>query len=93
VDNKPKYYLQKIKTLSPEVVIRKFFSKVKDKGSNTIGKISANVFGTETTDAGFLKKAWNSSYQFNNLEELQKYFCERKEPKFFTDLSKRKSVV
>jgi len=93
VDNGLKYYLQKTKSLPSEIVIKKVFSKVKDKGLNTIGKTSSNAFGTEMTDTEFLKKVWNSKYQFKNLAELQKYFRERKEPKFFIDSLKREDIV
>jgi len=93
VDNRLKYYLQKTKSLPPEVAIKKFFSKVKDKGLNAIGKISTNGFGAEMTDTGFLKKVWNSKYQFKNLAEPQKYFRERKEPKFFIDSLKREDIA
>jgi len=92
MDNRLKYCLQKTRN-SPPIVIKKVFSEVKDKGLNTIGRISANVFGTETTDAGFLKKAWSSKSQFDNSEELQKYFRERKEPKFLIHSSKRKDII
>lgn len=88
-----KYCLYKAKALSPEVVIKKIFSRVKHKGLNTISKISANRFGNNMTDAEFLRKAWNSNYQSNNLEELQTHFRERKESKLFIDSSKRKDIV
>lgn len=93
MDNKLKYYLQNTKSLPVEVLIKKFFSKVERKGLDVIHKISANVFGTETTDAEFLRNVWNSRYEFENLEELQKYFHKRKEPKFVIDSLKRENVV
>jgi len=93
VDNGLKYYLRKTKSLPSEVVIRKTCRKVVSKGLNTISKVSANVFGTEITDAEFLRKAWNPNYQFKNLEELQKHLRERKEPKFCIDASKQEDIV
>ncbi len=93
MDNRLKYYLRKTKSLPPEVVIKKIFSKVKHKGLDTISKISANIFGTEMTEAEFLRKVWNSKHKFEDLEELQKYFRERKKPKFFIYSSKREDIV
>jgi len=93
VDNRLKYYLQKTKSLPAEIVIKKVFSEVKDKGSNTIGKIPSNAFDTEMTDTEFLKKVWNSKYQFKNLAEPQKYSRQTKEPKFFIDSLKREDIV
>ena len=91
--NRLKDYVQKTKTLGPWFVIKKLLSEVKDEASNAISKTSASVFGTETTDAEFLKKAWSSKFRFNNPEELQKHFQERKEPKFFIHSSKRKDII
>ena len=85
MNSKVKYYLFKTKTLPSEIVIKKSFRKVKNKGLSIIDKISANIFGTEVATAEFLRKAWNSKYKFENLKELQKHFCERKESNFFVD--------
>ena len=81
-----------MKILPPKVVIKKLFRKIKNKGLNAIKRISANVFGTEMTNAEFLREVC-SEYKFKNLEELQKYFSERKEPIFFIDSFKREDVV
>ena len=93
MSSKFKYYLLKTKTLPPEIVIKKSFRKVKNKGLSIIDKISANVFGTEMTDTEFLRKTWSPKYQFNDSEELQKHLLGRKKPKFFIDSSKRKDII
>ena len=85
MSNKFRYYLRKTKALPPEIVIKKAFRKITDKGLNTVSKVSANIFGTKMNEVEFLRRVWNSKYQFNNLEELQSIFCERKEPRFFAD--------
>jgi len=91
--NLMKYYFRKAKTLPPSVVIRKAFCKVENKVLNTIDKVVANIFGTKMTDAEFLRKAWSPKCKFENLEELQKHFRERKEPKFCIDASKQEDIV
>jgi len=93
MDNKFKYYLRKAKTLPPEMIIRKVCHKVVSEGLNTINKVSAITFGTKMSDVEFLRKAWNSNYQFNNLEDIQKHFQERKEPRFFGDSLKQEDIV
>ena len=87
------YYFDKAKILPPKAVTKKAFHKIKNKGLDAIKRISANVFGTKMTEAEFLTKAWSSKHKFENLEELQKHFSERKEPIFFIDSSKREDVV
>ena len=87
MNTKSKYYLHKVKILLPPVVIKKALRKIKDKGLDTIGRISANVFGAEMTDEEFLRKAWSSKYKFQNLEELRKHFPNRRKPKSFVDSS------
>lgn len=93
LDSKLRYSLHKVKTLPPDVVIKKAYSLVKGKALGTIGKMSANIFGTEITDEEFMKAVWNSESKFQNLEELHRYFRQRKEPKFFIDTSLRDEIV
>jgi len=66
---------------------------VAHKGFDAIHKISVNIFGTEMTEVKFLRKVWNSKYKFEDLEELQKHFREKRESKFFTDSLKREGIV
>jgi len=79
--------------LPPAVVIKKTFCKIKNKGIDIIGKLTANVFGTEMTDADFLRKAWNSKYKFENSQELRKHFHNRRKPEFFINSSKREEIT
>lgn len=93
VGSKLKYYLYRAKTLAPDVVIKKAFHEVQVKVLTNIGRISANVFGTEITDKEFLNVVSNSEYTFRNVEELRKYFRQRKEPKFFIDSPQKEKFV
>lgn len=93
MDSKLKYSLHKVKALPPDVVIKKAYSLVKGKVLDTIGKISANIFSTEITDEKFMKAVSTPEYKFQNLEELQRYFRQRKEPKFFMDSASRDEIV
>lgn len=93
VDSHLEYYLYKLKTLPPNVVIKKAFREVKGKALATLGKISAHAFGTEITDEEFLKAVSNSKHTFRNVEELQKYFRQRKVPKFFIDPAQKDKLV
>ena len=91
--NDVKYYFGKAKSLPPNIVIRKAFRKVESKVLNTIDKVVISVIGTKMADRKFLRKAWSPKYKFENLEQLQKHFGERKEPNFFIDLSKREDIT
>lgn len=75
------------------MVIKKAFCKVKNKGLDGISKISADIFGTELTNVEFIKEVWGSENKFQNLEQVQKYFRERKELRVFVDLSKQERIV
>ncbi len=93
MDNRFKYHLQKLKTLPPEMVAKRALRKVKNRGLDTISKISANIFDTKITDAEFLRKTWSPKYKFEDLEGLKKHFRERKKPNLFIDSSKRKDII
>ena len=85
MNSKVKHYFHKAKTLPPEILIKRVFRKIKNKELNTVGKVFGDMFSTKMTDEEFLRKAVNSDYQFNNLEDLQKHFRGRRKPKFFID--------
>ena len=93
MDNRREPHSGKVKSLPPETLIKKVFSKVKDKGSRTISRISATAFGTEITDVEFVKGFRILEGELQNLAEVKKYFCERKQPRFLVDISKRRSIV
>ena len=93
LNTKLERYLRKAKSLPSRIAAKKVFREIKSKGLDAINKVTANVFDTEITDIEFLNKSWSSNYQFKNLEELKKYFCERKEVKVFIDSSKQKYIV
>jgi hypothetical protein len=75
------------------MVAKRALRKVKNKGLDTISKISANIFDTKITDAEFLRKTWSPKYKFEDLEGLKKHFRERKKPNLFIDSSKRKDII
>ncbi|MBA7465676.1 hypothetical protein ES707_00846 [subsurface metagenome] len=78
-----KYYFDDIKTFSLKVLTKKILYKVKIKILSAVDRISIKTIGVEITDTEFLRKAWNSRYKFQNLEELRKYFHNRRKPEFF----------
>ena len=57
IKDRLKYYSNEVGRLPPEMIIKKTFKKIKDKGWDTIGRMSANLFGTEMTNEEFLRKA------------------------------------
>jgi len=87
MDTNFKYYLHKVKALPPNLIVKKAFRKVENKGLNAIDKIFATLIGTEMTDEEFLRKAWSSKYKFQKSEELRKHFPNRRKPKSFVDSS------
>jgi len=93
LNSRLQYYLRKAKTLPYEVVIKKTLGKLKNKGLNSIDKIAGRIFGTEMIDTEFWNSVWNSVYKFQNLEELQMHFCERKEPKFFIGSLNQEGII
>ena len=93
MDNRREPHSSKVKSLLPETLIKRFFSKVKNKGSRAISRISATAFGTEITDVEFVKGFRISEGELQNLAEVKKYLCERKQPRFPGGISKRESIV
>ncbi len=93
LNTKSKYYLHKVKTLPTQVLVKKALRKVRGKSVDTIDRIFANALGTEMTDTEFLRKAWDSKYKFQNLEELRKHFYNKRKPEFFIDSSKRGEIT
>ena len=93
MDNRREPHSGRVKSLPSETLIKKVFSKAKDKGSRTISKISATAFGTEITDVEFVKGLRISEDKLQDLAEVKKYFCERKEARFFIYLSKREDAT
>jgi len=93
LDSKLKYYIHKAKTLPPDVMIKKSFSEIKGRTLGAIEKIYVNVFGTKITDEEFLEIFCNSEYRFHNLEELQRHYRQRREPKFFIGPTQRDKIV
>lgn len=91
--DKTQHYMHKVQDLPPEVVIKKAFRKIKNKGLDTISRISAKVFDTGITDEEFLRKIWGLEYKFQNLRGLQEYFREREEPKFFINSSTWQEIL
>lgn len=80
-------YLHKIQTLPPDVVVKKVFYKIKEKGRDIVDRVAIALLGTEITDEEFLRKAWNLKYRFQNPKELQQYFFQREHPRFLIDPS------
>jgi len=76
--------------LRPEIAIRRAFDKIKNKALAITGRVSPDLFGAVMTDAGFLKRIWSSDYQFNNSDQLQECFRERKELELSIDSAKKK---
>ena len=92
-DSKLNFYLHILKNLPTGVVLKKAFHEVKGKTLSTLGKLSANVFGTEISDEELLKAVSNSKYPFQTVKELQKYFRQRKEPRFFIDPAHKDHII
>ena len=92
MDNRLKYCLQKTKTSPPEMVIKKTFCTVKNKGLDTVSEITANMFGTKMIEAEFLQKIWGSKYQFNNSEKTTKLFPRRRKPNLLIDSPEKKML-
>ena len=74
-------------------IIKFFFYKIKNIILSIFGKIYINLLKNEITDEYFFKKIWDHNYKVKNLDELNKYFINRKKPTFFINLSLKNDIV
>ena len=74
-------------------IIKFFFYKIKNIILSIFGKIYINLLKNEITDEYFFKKIWDHNYKVKNLDELNKYFINRKKPTFFINFSLKNDIV
>lgn len=76
------------------MAIKKVIRKVKNLTTNVVGKISSRICNSiEIPDEEFLRKVWSMEHKFHNLEETQRYYCEKKKPVLFIHHSKKERVI